>query len=198
MATTRCASSIGVGCRTGQPLAWRSVTDEHPQMARRHKDVFSLLQLQLSIAFLADIHCNHFPRVPSREIQVHQRTDGMHRRHDRRKSRDTVALASNVEIMRTHITDRGNIVGLGMFWRRDVHITNTDTSCMNPAMKEIDVAKEVVDKRRRGMLIDLLRRADLFDRALMHDHDAVRHFQGLFLIMRHENTGHMQVIMQTA
>src|SRR5262245_45587769 len=122
----------------------------------------------------------------------------MHTLNDRRHRRDTVALAGDVDIMRTHIPNRGHIVRLGMLWGRDVQSAKASPSGVNPAMQAIDVTKEGVYERGRGMLIDLLWRAALGNRAVMQNDDAIRYFQCLFLIMRHEHTGHMEVLVQTA
>ena len=48
------------------------------------------------------------------------------------------------------------------------------------------------------MVPDLLRRADLFDLAVVHQHHAVGDFERFFLVVRNENAGDMQVIMQSA
>ena len=38
-----------------------------------------------------------------------------------------------------------------------------------------------------GLFVDLLRRADLLDLALVHDHDPVGDFERLFLVVRDED-----------
>src|SRR5207302_10688401 len=44
-----------------------------------------------------------------------------------------------------------------------------------PAMKQIDVAEEVVYKRSRWLVIDLFRRTNLFNASVIHYHNAVGH-----------------------
>ena len=52
------------------------------------------------------------------------------------------------------------------------------------ALEHVDLAQEVGDERRRRALVDVLRRADLLDRAVVHHDDAVRHRQRLLLVVR--------------
>ena len=46
------------------------------------------------------------------------------------------------------------------------------------------------------MAVDLLRRADLVDGALVHHHDAVGHGERLFLVVRHHDGGDAQGALQ--
>src|SRR3546814_20244862 len=47
------------------------------------------------------------------------------------------------------------------------------------AMKQVDMPQESIDERRGGLLVDLGRRADLLDLALVHHDDLIGHFQSL-------------------
>ena len=48
------------------------------------------------------------------------------------------------------------------------------------------------------MVVHLLRRADLFDMAVIHQHHTVCHFQCFFLIVCHEDRGDVQFVVQLA
>ena len=57
-----------------------------------------------------------------------------------------------------------------------------------PARKFMEPTKSAT-KARRGPAVDLLRRADLLDHAVVHHHDAVGHGQRLLLVVRHHDGG---------
>ena len=46
------------------------------------------------------------------------------------------------------------------------------------------------------MLVDLVRRADLLDLALVHQHHLVGHLQRLLLVVRDEDAGDVQLVVQ--
>src|SRR5262245_11712432 len=64
--------------------------------------------------------------------------------------------------------------------------------------EHVDPADEVGDERARGLLVDLARRADLLEPALVHHHHAVGHRQRLFLVVRHHDGGDADLLLQTA
>lgn len=45
---------------------------------------------------------------------------------------------------------------------------------------------------------DFVGRTELLDPALVHHHDAVGHFQGLFLVVRDKEAGDVDLVVQTA
>ena len=51
-------------------------------------------------------------------------------------------------------------------------------------------------KRERGLLVDLVRRADLDDAALVHDGEAARHGHRLLLVVRHHDEGEAKLLLQ--
>ena len=57
--------------------------------------------------------------------------------------------------------------------------------CFQAAFNEVSLPDEVCHERCRGIFVELHRRADLFDLAAVHDHDAIRHRERFFLIVRH-------------
>src|SRR5437660_6659898 len=64
------------------------------------------------------------------------------------------------------------------------------------AMKQVHIAEEVVHKRSRGLVIDLFRRTDLFNASVIHDYDAVGHFERLFLIVCDEHAGDVDFVVK--
>src|SRR3954468_8208597 len=48
----------------------------------------------------------------------------------------------------------------------------------------------------RGRVVELARRADLLDLALVHHHDLLGHLHGLLLIVRHEDRGHVNLVVE--
>lgn len=65
-------------------------------------------------------------------------------------------------------------------------------------MEEIDVAEEPVDERRGRRVVDRIGAADLLYLAAVHQHHVVGHFQRFFLIVRHEQAGDVQIVVQAA
>ena len=51
-------------------------------------------------------------------------------------------------------------------------------------------------KRERGLLVDLVRRADLGDAALVHDGEPARHGHRLLLVVRHHDEGEAELLLQ--
>ena len=63
-------------------------------------------------------------------------------------------------------------------------------------MEEIHVAEKVVNERAGGVVVNFVGRANLLDPALVHYHNAIGHFQRFFLIVRHEDAGDVNFVMQ--
>jgi len=61
---------------------------------------------------------------------------------------------------------------------------------------EVHHADEVGHERRSRLAIDLERRADLLDRALVHHHDAVGHRERLFLVVGDHDRGDAQAALE--
>ena len=59
-------------------------------------------------------------------------------------------------------------------------------------------ADEAVHEGGRGIVVDIARRADLFDAALVHHHHAVGDFERLFLVVGDEDRGDVDFGMQRA
>ena len=67
--------------------------------------------------------------------------------------------------------------------RRYVAVARSSTS----TWIQVGVADEPGDEHRRGLVVDLARRADLLDAALVHHRDPVAHRERLFLVVGHEH-----------
>ena len=60
---------------------------------------------------------------------------------------------------------------------------------LDRSWQQVRYPDEIGDEDRARRVIDVLGRADLFHPALVHDRDAVRHGEGLFLIVGHVDEG---------
>src|SRR4051812_5210121 len=60
-----------------------------------------------------------------------------------------------------------------------------------------DGPDELHDELVRRRVVQLARGADLLDLALVHDHDLLGHLHGLLLVVRHEDGGHVHLVVQT-
>ena len=63
-------------------------------------------------------------------------------------------------------------------------------------LEDVQRADEGGDEARFRPVVDLERRAELLDPALAHHDDPVRHGQGLFLVVRHEDRGDAERALQ--
>ncbi len=64
------------------------------------------------------------------------------------------------------------------------------------ALEDIHGADEIGDELRGGKFVNLGRRAGLDDLAVIHDADAARQGHGLFLIVRDDEEGHTELVLQ--
>ena len=65
-------------------------------------------------------------------------------------------------------------------------------------MEQVHVADKLVHERRGRRSVDFIRCTDLFDLAFVHDYYSVGYFQRFFLVVRNEDAGDMQFVVQTA
>ena len=63
-------------------------------------------------------------------------------------------------------------------------------------MESVDISKEAHDEGRLGIFEEFLGRAFLLNLAIIHDHDAVGHFQRFFLIVGHEHAGDTNLVVE--
>ena len=62
-------------------------------------------------------------------------------------------------------------------------------------LERVERADEVGDERRRRLLVDLARAADLLDPAAVHDRDPVGHRERLFLVVRHVDERRPELVL---
>ena len=107
-----------------------------------------------------------------------------------------VSRASQVRPSACHAIERGAAQEVGGLDVPDKRASagGTEADLLRPQrarlaglLQQIDLADEVGDEARARALVDLGRRADLLDPALVHHGDAVAHRQRLFLVVRHEH-----------
>ncbi len=66
----------------------------------------------------------------------------------------------------------------------------------DPPLDQVDVADEARDVAVGRVLVDLARRADLRDPALVHDRDAARERHRLVLVVGHDDEGRAELVLQ--
>ena len=130
--------------------------DEYFQVARRDKDSFPFLKLQLLIAFFRQVNLNQVASVSSGEFEMDQRTNGMDMIDDSRDGRRAVEVAGYFNIMRAYIAYRWHVVRISMLWRLDFNVANPGAPPVNPPVKEIHVAEKMIDERRSRMVVHFL------------------------------------------
>ena len=64
------------------------------------------------------------------------------------------------------------------------------------AAERRDVTEELVDERGRRVVEDLLRRSDLLDAPVIHDDDPIGDLERLLLVVRDEDAGHVDFVVQ--
>src|SRR5690349_15514556 len=60
---------------------------------------------------------------------------------------------------------------------------------LEAGVEEVDLPKELHDERIGRVVVDLLRRADLFDATVAHDDHTVGQLESLLLVMGDKNAG---------
>ena len=126
--------------------------DEYFQVARRDKDSFSFLKLQLLIAFFRQVNLNQVAGVSSGKFEMNKRTNGMDMIYNSRDGRGAVEVAGHFNIMRAYVAYSRHVVSIGMLWRLKLNVANPGPSLVNASMKAIHVAEEMHDEIRRGMV----------------------------------------------
>ena len=78
------------------------------------------------------------------------------------------------------------------------HFAEHRLAALHAAVEHVDLAQEFHDELRGRLVEHFFRRADLFDLALVHHDDAVGDFERFFLIVRDENAGDVNFVVQPA
>ena len=80
--------------------------------------------------------------------------------------------------------------------QRPAVCANVELPTTNGALQAVHFTHKFQYKAGRRFTPDLIRRIGLFNIPLAHYHHAVRHFSGLFLIVRDKDAGEFQLFMQ--
>ena len=109
-----------------------------------------------------------------------------------------VGGASDLELVRPRVPGRGE-----RLLARVLRVIHRDRAQERPpaldaAVEDVDVPEEVHHEGGRGMVEDLLGRADLLDLALVHDHHPIGDLERFLLIVGHEDAGDVDLVVQAA
>ncbi len=74
--------------------------------------------------------------------------------------------------------------------------TARGTCTVDLAIQNVGCAKEIGDEKVGGFLVEMHRRTDLLNNPLVEDDDAVADCVGLFLIVRDEDRGELQSLLE--
>ncbi|MCY1353754.1 hypothetical protein D9M68_483180 [compost metagenome] len=96
------------------------------------------------------------------------------------------AAVDQLDVVRAEV-QIGRPVRLGRSPEPDRPVLKPDLAVLERDGERVRLADEAEDEGRDRMVVDLVRRADLFDRALAHDDDAVGQFQRLLLVVGDED-----------
>src|SRR5579863_340597 len=145
-----------------------------PRIPWDDENLLVLLQAELAIARLGHLDVNG--RAPFGDrLDLDDRTGRVDGSGLRAEGVRRLPHARDLEGMRPDKNE--------MPVRRAVDMRRT---VVDTAVKQVHVAEESIDERRRGLVIDLLRRAGLLDATLVHHDDAIGDLERLFLIVRNE------------
>ena len=100
--------------------------------------------------------------------------------------------------MRTHERDGIRVRFPGRLRHGKVRFANHDRPFMHAPAEQVHVAEKIIDERRRGMIVNLLRRANLLDLPVAQNGHAVGHFQRLLLVVRHKQGRDVDFVVQFA
>ena len=95
--------------------------------------------------------------------------------------RTVACITTDIDIVRSHVRGGGGIGNIVVLWRVYAPAADIGDAIVNMSFKQIYITQELIHERCGGMIVNLVRRAALFDSAVAdHDH-AICHFQCFFL-----------------
>ena len=115
-----------------------------------------------------------------------------------REARRAVAVQLDVELVRPHVDHRRAFVLAGEVMAVERHFAEHRLAALHAAVEHVHLAEELHHELRRRLVEHFFRRADLFDPAVVHHHDAVGHFECFFLVVRHQDAGDVDLVVQPA
>ena len=104
--------------------------------------------------------------------------------------------ALDVEVVGPREARGGPLLGVRVLRVVEGEGTEVGLAVLDAPVEDVHVAHEADHEGRRRPVEDLLRRADLLDAALVHDHDAVGHLERLLLVVGHEDAGEADLVVQ--
>src|SRR5262249_48155361 len=171
-------------CAFRSQMVGRRLEDLH--IFGDHEDILVFHQAQVLEAILRHFHLHERSPVSNR-FDLDQRSGGVDVLDPGAEMISSVGPAVDVEQVRAHIDDMLRLL-----------LMNVRLAVVDAAVKQVHVAKELVDEWRRGLVVYLIGTADLLDLAFLHHGHAVGQFQSLFLVVRDEDTGDVNLIVQLA
>ena len=116
----------------------------------------------------------------AQRFNFYQRAGGVDVFDDGAKVAPAIGMALNFQQVRPHIDQISRLSFLdgGGF-------------VVHAAVEQVHAAEKVVNEGRVGVMVNLIRAADLLDAAFVHHCHTVGNFQGLFLVVSHEDGGDM-------
>ena len=111
------------------------------------------------------------------------------------------AVTLHFNVVRANISKGFAVLHVLVLWTVEadcVVAPNQHFAFVGAAMEQVNITQEAIHKGAGGMVPHLLGGANLFHTATVHEHHTVCHFQSLFLVVRHKDTGDMQIVVQAA
>src|SRR5262245_39903996 len=100
--------------------------------------------------------------------------------------------------MWSNVTNRGSCLNARAPGRRDLDLAKGQAAFFQATTEKIDVAKEMEDEWRGRMLVHLVRGANCNHLAFVHHYNPIGHLERFVLIVRHQQTGDVQLVVETA
>src|SRR5580692_14069 len=165
-------------------LAGALLVREDGEIARCNEDFFAVMQAEIAETLLRHFNVNRRPPLRDR-LNFDEGTGGVDVLSGCAKIVCALGMPGDLQGVRPHKNQMAR--GLPVDVRRAV---------VDPPMKEIDVAQEIIDKRVGRPAVHLVGRSDLFDPPCVHDRNLVSNLEGLILIVRHEDAGDADLVVQ--
>src|SRR5207249_1100833 len=151
-----------------------------------YKYSFFLGELECLKAFLRHFNVDEIAPLGN-GFDFHQRPRGVNVLDSGAEMAVTIGQAVNFQRVRTHVN---HVPGL--------LLVNVSFAFINPAVKQVYVPQEVVNERSGGVVVNLLRRSNLLDAPIVHNHHAISDFERLFLVVSDEDAGDMNFVVQVS
>src|SRR5690606_16300168 len=132
------------------------------------------------------------------ELEAHDRANGYDVADNGFQSRFAVQHTGHVQVAGADEENRRGLRHVVRNLQLDARVRDLRVAVPYLPGKTVYVADEVVDEGWGRVDVDLLRSADRFDPASVHHDQPVRLPERLFPIMRDEDTGYVELVVQVA